>query len=345
MSNVDGGRTPKVSVCVPTYNRASLLKDFLPTILGQTFQDFELVIGDNCSTDNTGDVVKACTDPRVRYVRHEANLGPFGNMNRLLELARGEYVCIAHDDDTYLPEFLERETALLDANPNVGMVHCAIYETDANGARQRTERAYPDTRVLNGKQEFIRYLQGHNVVCSSVMARRSAYLQAGPFEGRHICADFLMWLKLTLIGDVGYVAEPLLERRVHEESVTGSLNPQWWYDEFMSIFEEALVLAAKTDPELVADRPALVHAAAQAQGQRFFIAALAAIAHGAFPVASGYANVLDQMRGIGLSSVYVHTVRLLMNPLGRRLLSLVARLRRARARRLVEWPAETTARA
>ena len=334
-----------MSVCVPTYNRAHLLDAFLSTILNQTFQDFELVIGDNCSTDDTGDVVRRISDPRVRYVRHEANLGPFGNMNRLLELARGEYVCIAHDDDVYLPEFLAREAAVLDANPSAGMVHCAIYETNANGERQRAERAYPMDRVIPGKQEFIRYLQGHNVVCSSVMARRTAYLEAGPFEGRHICADFLMWLKLALIADVAYVAEPLLERRVHDESVTGSLNPQWWYDEFMSIFEEALVLAAKVDPALVQDRAALVHAAAQAQGRRFFVAALAATAHGAYPVARGYANVLEQMRGIGLSGRYAVMVRALINPLGRRLLSLVARIRRANAKRLVEWPAETVARA
>lgn len=345
MSSATSERTPKVSVLVPTYNRAALLKEFLPTILSQTFQDFELVIGDNCSPDNTGDVARSFTDPRVRYVRHEANLGPFGNMNRLLELARGEYVCIAHDDDVYLPGFLERESAMLDANPTAGMVHCAIYETNASGQRQRTERAYASTRLLGGKQEFIRYLQGHNVVCSSVMARRAVYVEAGPFEGRHICADFLMWLKFALIADVAYLAEPLLERRVHDESVTGSLNPQWWHDEFWSIFEEALVLAAKVDSALVRDRASLVHAAAEAQGKRFFVAGLAATAHGAYPVARAYASVLDQMRAVGLPGSYATTVKLLTNPVGRGLLSLIKRIRRANAKRLVEWPAETAARA
>lgn len=338
-------RAPKVSVCVPTYNRALLLKAFLPTILSQTFEDIEIVIGDNCSPDNTGEIVREFTDPRIRYVRHEANLGPFGNMNRLLELARGEYVCIVHDDDRYLPDFIAKEAAMLDANPSAGMVHCAIYETNEQGERQRAERAYPTTRLLPGKHEFIRFLQGHNVVCSSVMARRAAYQQAGPFEGRHICADFLMWLKFALIADVAYIAEPLLERRVHDASVTGSLNPQWWYDEFMSIFEEGIVLAAQVDPALVADRQGLVLAAAKAQGQRFHIAALSAIAHGAYPLAQGYANVLQQMRAIGLPAWYATSVRALMHPAGRVLLSLVARVRRANARRLVEWPSETAVRA
>ncbi len=343
MTTASPERTPKVSVCVPTYNRAALLNAFLPTILGQTLQDFEIVIGDNCSTDNTAEVVATFADPRIRYVRHEANLGPFGNMNRLLELARGEYVCIAHDDDEYLPTFLEKEAAMLDAHPSAGMVHCAIYETDEAGTRQRTERAYATTRLLPGKQEFIRFLQGHNVVCSSVMGRRSTYLAAGPFEGRHICADFLMWLKFALLADVAYLAEPLLERRVHDASVTGSLNPQWWYDEFMSIFDEGIALAQQVDPALVANRAALVQAAAQAQGSRFYIAALSAIAHGAYPLAQGYVSVLRQMRGIGLSAFYPVSATLLLNPVGRVVLSLVSRVRRARARRMVEWPTETAA--
>jgi glycosyltransferase involved in cell wall biosynthesis len=334
---------PKVSVCVPTYNRAPLLKAFLPTILSQTLQDFEIIICDNCSTDNTTEVALACTDPRVSYYRNDANLGPFGNMNRLLTLARGEYVVIVHDDDLYLPDFLEREAAMLDANPGVGMVHCAVWETDEDGSRRRAERAYPTTRVLDGKREFVHWLQGHNVCCSSVMARRTVYHAAGPFdpEGRHICGDFLMWLKLALLGDVAYVADPLLERRVHPESVTGTLNPRLWHDEFFSIFEEAIVLARDVDPELVRDRPTLVHAAAQAQGKRFFIAALAAVAHGTYPLARGYADVLERMRAVGLPGFYAWTVRSLTHPAGRRLLSLVARIRRANNRRMVEWPARS----
>jgi hypothetical protein len=336
-----------VSVCVPTYNRAALLKAFLPTILSQTLRDIEIVICDNCSPDNTTDVVRefVAADARVRYYRNDANLGPFGNMNRLLQLAKGDYVCIVHDDDSYAPDFLEREAAMLDTHPTVGMVHCAVYEIDAKGDRQRTLRAYPTTRVLESRPEFVRYLQGHNVCCSSVMARRETYLSAGPFDPKYICADFLMWLKLALLADVGYIADPLLERRVHDESVTGTLNPRWWYDEFMAIFEEGLALGAKVDPMLVQDRPALVHAAATAQGQRFLIAALAASSQGAFTLARGYADVLRTMRGIGLPARYEWMARGLANPLGRALLSIVARVRRISARRSAHVPSGTMARA
>ena len=345
MSEGSSARPPKVSVCVPTYHRAALLKAFLPTILSQTLRDIEVVICDNASPDNTTEVVRGFTDPRVRYYRNDANLGPFGNMNRLLELSRGEYICIVHDDDAYAPDFLEREAAMLDRHPNLGMVHCAVYEIDAHGVRQRTVRAYPTTRVLDSKSEFTRYLQGHNVCCSSVMARRSVYLASGGFDPKYICADFLMWLKLALLGDIGYIADPLLERRVHDESVTGTLNPRWWYEEFMAIFEEGLVIAAKTDPALVRDRATLVRAAARAQGRRFLIASLAASAGGAFPLARGYAEILDEMTTIGLPPWYGWVARRLGNGPGRRLLSLVSRVRRAAARRSAGVPSDHMAHA
>ena len=333
MSDGSTNRPPKVSVCVPTYNRAALLKAFLPTILSQTLRDIEVVICDNASPDDTAEVVRGVTDPRVRYYRNESNLGPFGNMNRLLELARGEYICIVHDDDAYAPDFLEREAGMLDQHPAVGMVHCAVYEIDAHGVRQRTVRAYASTRVLESRSEFLRYLQGHNVCCSSVMARRGVYLASGGFDPKYICADFLMWLKLALLGDIGYIADPLLERRVHDESVTGTLNPRWWYEEFMAIFEEGLAIAARTDPALVRDRDGLVRAAAHAQGRRFFIASLAASAGGAFPLARGYAEILDEMTRLGLPAWYGWVARRLSNGPGRRLLALVSKVRRAKARR------------
>src|SRR5215208_1230842 len=126
---------PKVSVCVPTYNRAPLLKNFLTSILNQTFTDYEVLVADNASTDNTPDVVRSFNDPRIRYQRHATNIGPFANMNYLIGEAAGRYICIVHDDDVYFPTFLERESSMLDRNPRAGMVHCAVYEVDGAGAR------------------------------------------------------------------------------------------------------------------------------------------------------------------------------------------------------------------
>jgi glycosyltransferase involved in cell wall biosynthesis len=323
----------RITVCLPTYNRAPLLKKCLASILNQTARDFEVIVADNCSTDGTADVVRSLADPRVRYHRHESNIGPFANMNWLIEQARGDYICIVHDDDVYGPEFLQRERELLDRHPNVGMVHCAVHEVDADGTPRQVVRAYPTTRVLRGRDEFVRYLQGHNVCCSSVMARRELY-RDNPFDPRFLSADFLMWMKFALRADVAYVAEPLLDMRVHADTVTSWLNPMKWHDEFLAILDEGFALGVKADPALAARRKELYGVAARAQGRRFLTAALAAVARGDFGLARGYAEVLEKLRAVGLPYAYGLVARLSINGAGQFLLRLVARARRTRARRL-----------
>lgn len=324
---------PKISVCVPTYNRAPLLKNFLSSLLSQTVGDYEVIVADNCSTDETRTIAQSFTDPRLRYHRHDRNIGPFANMNWLIEQARGEHLCIAHDDDVYFPEFLERESAMLDRYPNVGMVHSAVHEVDVDGTRRQVVRAYPTSRVLAGRSEFVRYLQGHNVCCSSVMARTELFRE-NPFDARFLCADFLMWMKFALRADVAYVAEPLLEMRVHGDTVTSWLNPMRWHDEFMAILKEGFALGVQVDPSLEAQRDALFRKAGRAQGRRFLIAGLAAVARGDFELARGYTAVLEKLREIGLPRAYSMTSRSFTNAAGRRVLRLVAGVRRTRARRI-----------
>lgn len=326
MSN-QSGATPKVSVCVPTYNRAALLPNFLRSVFQQTFVDYEVIVADNCSTDDTPRIVTSIADSRIRYHRHEENIGPFANMNWLIDRARGEYVCILHDDDVYFAGFLARLAEILDRHRNVGMVHCAAYEVDARGRRRQTVRAYRTTRVMSGKDEFVRYLQGHNVCCSSVMARTDLF-KANPFDKRFLCADFLMWMKFALSADVAYVAEPLLEMRVHHDSVTGWLHPMRWHDEFIAILEEGFSLGARRYPELAASRAALFRSAGRAQGRRFLIAGLGAVAQGDFELARSYADVLDKLGALDLPTTYPRAARLLSNRLGQTVLHAVALLRR-----------------
>ena len=342
MSETAPASAPKISVCVPTYNRAALLKPFLACLFKQTLTDFEVIVSDNCSTDATREIVAGCSDPRLRYHRNETNIGPFGNMNLLLELARGTYVTIVHDDDLYAPEFLERLSTMLDQYPSVGMVHCAAHEVAADGTRQRLVRAYPTTRVLPGDQEFVRYLQNHNVCCSSVMARRSLYRETGPFDLDLLCADYMMWVRMAARADVAYVADPLLEMRVHLDTVTSWLNPARWHSDFETILDRGLALGVELKPDLVRDREALKRLAARTQGRRFLVAELAAVSRGDYELAKGYRDVLEKLRTIGLSRAYTAVAAALTNPVGRRLLSLGVRVRRARARRISDAISRTT---
>ncbi len=112
---------PRVSVGLPVYNGENFIKDALDSILAQTFEDFELIISDNASTDGTQQICRQYTskDQRIRYIRNDGNIGASKNFNQVFELSSGEYFkWIAHDD-LCAPEFLERCVEVLDQDPSI----------------------------------------------------------------------------------------------------------------------------------------------------------------------------------------------------------------------------------
>lgn len=324
---------PKVTVAIPTYNRAPLLKQCLETILRQTFYDFEVIISDNCSPDETGETVRAFSDPRIRYYRNESNLGVFPNMNRCLELARGEHIAFAHDDDLLAPEFLEQEVRLLDEHPNVGMVHCAAFETDPVAVPQRLGQVYSDSRIMKGKEVFVQFLQGHNVYCSSVMARTSLYRTIGGFEPRYLIADYYMWLRMALHADVAYLAQPLVAVRDHDGRLSSTFDPLQAFEEFVKVFEEGLVWGEAACPELLGSKEELLRKVAQAQGRRFLITAFSAAADREWSTVAECVEVLRRLQAWGLPKAYALAAQISSNRASRLVLSPVRRLRRLHARR------------
>ena len=130
-----GSHGPRVSVCIPVRNGADYIAECLESVLAQTFGDFELLVVDNCSTDDTETIVRRYTDRRLRYIRNAKNLGLVGNANRCLQLASSEYVGLFHHDDVMLPENLARKVSVLDAHPGVGFVHSNVLLIDQKGRR------------------------------------------------------------------------------------------------------------------------------------------------------------------------------------------------------------------
>jgi glycosyltransferase involved in cell wall biosynthesis len=99
---------PLVSVGIPTYNRADgYLKEAIQSVLNQTYPNLEIIVSDNCSSDDTGTVVKAFNDSRIRYHRHDVNIGPNNNFNFCLDQAQGAYFLLLHDDDLIDPDFFQ----------------------------------------------------------------------------------------------------------------------------------------------------------------------------------------------------------------------------------------------
>jgi glycosyltransferase involved in cell wall biosynthesis len=104
----------KVSVCIPVYNGAKYIKEAINSALNQSFQDFEIIVVDNKSTDNSLEIVRAITDSRIRIFENESNLGMLGNWNKILTLANGEYIKILPADDALYPDCLRLQCEVLD---------------------------------------------------------------------------------------------------------------------------------------------------------------------------------------------------------------------------------------
>lgn len=210
--------TRKVSVCIPTYNRANYLKESIESVLNQTFQDFELIVCDNASVDNTEEIILSFKDPRIVYHRNIENIGPFGNINLCLKLAQCEYITIFHDDDIMLPENLIQKVSFLEENPDISLVCSDVYIIDENGKIIGT---HWDKRIDHNKLttvsshfEKLFFNEGSPIVFPSVMMRKVCSDSIGEFEP-FACCDWEYWMRVSLFYNLAYLKEPLIKYRRH----------------------------------------------------------------------------------------------------------------------------------
>ena len=210
---------PKVSICITNYNYGRFIGDAIQSVLEQTYKNFELIIMDNCSTDNSEEVIKSFSDPRIRYYKNDKNIGAIRNWNRGLSLARGEYITILHADDKLTPNFIEKEAEMLDRNPNVGLVYSSCIFIDGKGAVIEEFRPYDGNRIIRGEDEFKRLVFRDYISVPTVMVRKKCYDALGDFSEEYTyCPDWEMWLRILLSYDAGFISEPLAYYRIHGAS-------------------------------------------------------------------------------------------------------------------------------
>ncbi len=208
--------SPKVSIIIPAYNRAHLIGLTLESALRQTYRDYEIVVIDDGSTDNTAEVVRSIA-PGARYIWQE-NAGIPEVLNVCVREARGEYISFLGSDDALAPTALEKEAAVLDANPNVGLVHSAAWLMDDAG--RLTQLLKPpfarESYVRGGREEIADLVMSNHIVATTVMVRRRCFDECGFFDSRYgLYEDWNMWTRIFKRWDAGYVDHPLAFYRVH----------------------------------------------------------------------------------------------------------------------------------
>lgn len=205
--NVDAG-VARVSVVIPTYNRAALLPRAMRSVLGQTFAGLELIVVDDAGEDGSADVAERCTDPRVRVVRLARNGGVSRALNEGIAVARGELVAFLGDDDEWLPELLERLVARLDNNGDAfSLVYSNAYvEPPPAADPARRPPRLPEGDVLDDLLGGTMHL-----FASACLVRRSALLDFGGFdETIRQGEDTDLWLRMASAShQFAVVREPL----------------------------------------------------------------------------------------------------------------------------------------
>jgi hypothetical protein len=206
------GRAPTVSVVMAAYNGAAFIRETIDSVLAQTMPDFEIVVADDCSRDDTPAVLAAIDDPRLRVVKAARNGGPAVARTLAMAHARGRFVAGLDQDDLCHPERFARQLAYLDAHPDVALVcsTIAMFEGGKERADPYPELADPDA---------IDWTMGllNPLAWSTAMMRGEAARALHPFErdDYRFAEDFDLYTRIRAHGRIGRIVEPLVRYRLH----------------------------------------------------------------------------------------------------------------------------------
>lgn len=214
--------TPTVSVVLPTYNRAHLLPRAIQSVLDQTYTDFELIVVDDGSADDTPAVMEGYTDDRVRYIRYEPNRGANAARNVGIRAARAHFIAFQDSDDDWLPEKLERCMAVWEhAGPEVGVVYSGYWKyMDGEGNRMFIPFDWVKQREGWIHDELLR---NNFVTTQAAVVRRECFDRSGYWlEGLPGKQEWELFLRISRDYQFKYIDEPLLNSRFTEGGISNN---------------------------------------------------------------------------------------------------------------------------
>ncbi len=232
---------PKVSVLIPTYNRSKSIREAVDSVLNQTYKDFELIVVDDGSTDDTGQVLNFYKD-KIMYFYQE-NKGRGAARNRCIAEAKGEYIAFLDSDDIWFPEKLEKQINYIEKNNFKGLLHTKIVVIDENGEElsaegKKVEKVY-DKSSRKG-YTYINLLKTCCLFLSSAVFSRDLYEKVGAFNEKYaFLEDFDFILRLVKIAPIKLLDEELIYYRRYNNN-TFINNPKGVAGAYFDIFENQL---------------------------------------------------------------------------------------------------------
>ncbi len=216
--------SPAVSVITPTYNRANFLKKSIQSVLRQTFGDFEIIVINNYSDDNTLEVVNSFNDDRIKIINFKNEGIIAKSRNQGIMNSSGRYIAFLDDDDLWCPDKLELQVKYLESNPDFGLVYSNALIIDEHDNRKGL--------LINPKQAktgsvFLNLLTDTFIPALTVLMRRGIVETNGLFNEEpcmRAAEDYEYWLRASLKFDFGYIDKPLALYRVHSGGASKAIN-------------------------------------------------------------------------------------------------------------------------
>ncbi len=207
---------PKVSVIIPTYNRADFIEDAVESVLCQTYKDYEIIIVDDGSTDNTKDVLQRFHN-KIRYI-YKNNGGVASARNTGIKHAQGAYIAYLDSDDLWLPERLKFGVQALDSDKNIGLFFSDCHRV-SNG--ERDSKTYFDAYKPYSGFVFKQLYMQDFIPTSTVLVRKDCLRLSGMFDGNlPLCEDYDLWLRISTCFKINYTKMPLAIYRTHSKSIS-----------------------------------------------------------------------------------------------------------------------------
>lgn len=206
----------KVSVIIPTYNYAHYIEEAIDSVLAQTYKDYEIIVVDDGSTDNTKEVVSKY-GPKIKYIYQE-NQGLSAARNTGIKNSNGEYIAILDSDDLWLPWKIEKQMKLFEANSGVGLVYSDGFAFGEEGVFD--DFLFEENMNFYRGRVFDKLLLNNFIPCPSALVKRDCFNKVGLFDtSLDACEDWDMWLRISLHYEIDYVNEPLVKHREHKGSM------------------------------------------------------------------------------------------------------------------------------
>lgn len=216
----------KVSIVLPTYNRAYCIKRSIDSILEQTYSDFELLVIDDCSTDGTeslvADIMRA--DGRVQYFKQPRNRGVAAARNEGIRRAQCACIAFQDSDDVWKADKLDKQMRIMEERPEVGLVYCKFEGRKKDGTLIHIPDDSVEKSLLRGDMYRL-LLQGNVIDAPTAVVRRECLEQCGLFDEELICLeDWELFLRIAKDWKIGYVDEALLLSDIHEGGVSSRVG-------------------------------------------------------------------------------------------------------------------------